>query len=809
MIDHFQQEEEKYRQLLQNNAMEKEEDNDLLSEFDLDRLKSILRKNWYWLLLLPALSLMSAYMALRYIKPLYVSTSSLKMENKQEARMQALSPFQVPSETNLVGELELIKSPLIYEEVIKALDLSVGYFADGRILEQELFNDSPFIVEHSIQNEAFFGRKLYVEHLQDNKFRLSYDWFGKETIIEHQFDKPIQNQDFFLIIKKKKDFQDIGSPLFFKLYNKATVMQYLHDNLEAVIQNPTAKIIGISFKDHNRYKAREVLRKVDSLYTLKTIETKNRENTQKMRYLEEEIQKTEAQLNEAEGALEGFIISNKTDDVESTIGDYLQKIQQLTEERLKIQAQVQMLTSVQSTINLSKGVENSALFIPEGLDGSISNLITQLNQAKQEKDALALTEYEGTLGYARAEQKVNSLKNIVNQIVERSKKYAREKLQKIEREIQQMESDFIGLPSKKTELGKIKKNYNLVEGYYSELMKQKIQLGLAGAGVVPDFEVISPADLPLIPVSPNKLGIYAGAGALGIVLSILLVLGKYILHNTISNQRELEKLAAIPILGTVPKYLRQKLQVSKLVVHQSPKSSISEAFRSIRTNLDFMFPSVREERLRYTKKVISVTSTISGEGKTFVAINLGGIVALSGLKVIIIDLDMRKPKIHQAFDSSNDTGISTVLIGRHRLEEVIQHSELKNLDYITAGPLPPNPSELILRKEFDMLVASLHDLYDVVIIDTPPVGLVTDGILIMQNADLKLFVLRANYSKKSFVKNIVRLQRNHNLKQMGLVLNSTEGKGNYGYGYGYGGYYEDVDERKWYQRLPFLQKQKA
>jgi capsular exopolysaccharide synthesis family protein len=256
------------------------------------------------------------------------------------------------------------------------------------------------------------------------------------------------------------------------------------------------------------------------------------------------------------------------------------------------------------------------------------------------------------------------------------------------------------------------------------------------------------------------------------------------------------------VLGSVPEYRRAKLKYTKLVVGQNPKSSINEALRSIRTNLDFMLPTGKGIYNQNGSVVISITSTISGEGKTFVASNLGGIIAMSDLKVVILDFDMRKPKLHIAFDAENTQGVSSILIGKKTIEDCIQPTEINNLFFISSGPTPPNPSELILREDFDMLVEDLKKKFDVIMIDTPPVGLVTDGILIMQKVDMPLYVVKANYSKRMFTKNINRLVESNNFTNLAVILNAVKKTGTgYGYGYGYGGYYEDEPKISLYQKI--------
>ena len=289
---------------------------------------------------------------------------------------------------------------------------------------------------------------------------------------------------------------------------------------------------------------------------------------------------------------------------------------------------------------------------------------------------------------------------------------------------------------------------------------------------------------------------------IGFILTLILILVRYLLYNEINALEEIGQYTNAALLGIVPKYKRD-IPVSQLLVDKNPKSVISEAFRSIRTNLQFISNDT-------DAKIVAVTSTISGEGKTFNAINLAGVMAFSGKKVVILDLDMRKPKIHLGFNVENISGISTLLIGKDKVENCITHSTLNNLDFITAGPIPPNPAELIINPRMNELITYLKTIYDIIIVDLPPVGIVSDGIPIMQIADYPLYILRANYSRKMFIIQINKLIEENNVKNLSVILNGVEmsklkygyGYGySYGYGYGYGysygyGYYDESDDPK-------------
>ena len=228
-------------------------------------------------------------------------------------------------------------------------------------------------------------------------------------------------------------------------------------------------------------------------------------------------------------------------------------------------------------------------------------------------------------------------------------------------------------------------------------MQTKNELEIAKAGTVTDFVVLLPATLPGAPIAPERFMVLSAGMVSGLLLCLLFVAVSYVVNDKISSQTELERYITAPILGTIPFYRRVRSRGSTLVVRDSPKSAISEAFRTVRTNMQFV--GAQQEQ-----RVISVTSTVGTEGKTFVATNLGNVIALSGKKVVLIDVDLRKPKVHLAFgDTNTNRGVSNVLIGEHPLKKCLVTTDIENLHYIPAGSLPPNPAELIAGTPLERL----------------------------------------------------------------------------------------------------------
>jgi capsular exopolysaccharide synthesis family protein len=306
-------------------------------------------------------------------------------------------------------------------------------------------------------------------------------------------------------------------------------------------------------------------------------------------------------------------------------------------------------------------------------------------------------------------------------------------------------------------------------------MQSKSEFEIAQAGSIPDFKILSPASLPTVPISPKKLMVAGIGGVASLVLIFLFIGILYLTNNRITNLHDLEKIHHAPILGSVP---LSKQSNGGLQIKDHPKSMVSEAIRTLRTNLDFF-------NITALQKVIAVSSTVSGEGKSFIAMNLGGVIALSNKKVVLIDLDMRKAKTELPTEGADSTkGVSTILIRRNTWQECVVRTSMENFDFIPSGPHPPNPSELLLNGEFSELIEALKKQYDFIIMDTPPVGLVTDGIMAMKRADVSVYVFRANYSKREFISNLERIININKFSNITTLLNAVPASGKtYGYGY--------------------------
>jgi capsular exopolysaccharide synthesis family protein len=334
------------------------------------------------------------------------------------------------------------------------------------------------------------------------------------------------------------------------------------------------------------------------------------------------------------------------------------------------------------------------------------------------------------------------------------------------------------LPKTEQQLFNIEREYDAVRGQFELLLEKRAEAGILQASNLPDTKVIDKAyDLGQQPVGPNRSRNIALALVLGVLIPVVVFIIRDLANNRIMSLNHVESITDIPIIGSIGHSKHQ----GNLAVFSHPESSVSESFRALRANLDFFLKPVEKEG-----QVVLVTSSIGGEGKTFNAINTASVISLGQKKTCLVGVDLRKPKIFNDFDLFNEEGVSTFLSGQSKeLTGIIQKTKYEYLDIISAGPVPPNPSELLSHPRFEALIEDLRKKYDYIIVDSPPMGLVSDSILISKLVDITLYVCRFNYSQKKLLDLVNDHVQVGKMQNVGIVLNDISQRNSYGYGYGY------------------------
>lgn len=752
-----------------------------VQSIDIEKLSAVFRKNLIWVILIFIAANLTAYLTIRYTKDLFESESEMKLDIKRDATELGIKTYIEDQNMNLVsGEIEQIKSKLFFSKVLDSLDLSVSYYSLGKVLTDEMYKRSPFNVKTLRINSNHYDQPIYFDFLDNEEFTIRLGDTG--TIVKGNLNKPVEFDGTTLSLSKTIYYtENDGNNYFFVLNSRKTLIDYLSKNIQVDPLNFNANTIRVSFRDHNALKAYDIVNKVDSLYIIYSNQQKNLANKQKIDWLNNELVQVEEKMEGYEDYFESFTLQNKSSDLNLDLKKTITAINVVDSQRYSLNKRLAELNTLidQVTAEDFTNASRPTRLFPE----SVTERIEDLYKQTRERDKLALAYNENTFAFRQKEKEVSMLKDeLFNQLSTLKKEWLAD-MAELGKRKEKLERQFAEMPDKNTQFSKNQRYYKLYEEFYLTMMQSKAEFEIAQAGSTPDFKILSPATLPVKPISPSKIMVLGIGFVAGIVLSIFFIGLVYVLNNKITSVKEVERGINLPMLGAIPAS-NHSIQ-SLFHVIDNPKSIVSEAIRTLRTNLEFFNTGEKS-------KVITITSTISGEGKSFLAMNLGGVLALSRKRVVLVDLDMRKPKSDK-YPTGNDSplGMSTILIKKNKWQECVVKTSLENFDFIPSGPHPPNPSELLLNGEFSDFLEDLRASYDYIVIDTPPVGLVTDGVMAMKRSDLSIYVFRANYSRKDFLQNLARVVTLNKLTHVSSVLNAIPLNGKY-YGYGY---YEDKTPR--------------
>jgi capsular exopolysaccharide synthesis family protein len=746
---------------------------------DFSKLRTIIRNNRLWILaIFVIINLLTYLLFIRYSPDLYESHSEIKLDIRNEATELGINRLVEDQNLNIMsGEIEIIQSKLFLARVLDSLNIDVSYYNKGEILNYEFFGNQPFTVEYTISQYGFYDIPIFVDVENPETVRLRVNQDGAP--VSGKYGEPIDLGGLTVKIHRNPNFVESGLNCFFVINSPEVLMNYLMRNLTVEPINFNANTIRISFKDHNPLKAQAVVNEIDSLYLVFSNEQKTQANRQKITWLTNELKQIEEKMSQYENYFEDFILANKTNNLDQELARTISLIHEIDSQRYQLTTRIAGINELLDNMSTGAFLVNpmQRLYFPQAINDNLD----KLSQLQAAFDRLKLSYSEVTFAFREREQEIRNLQEQLTKQLTELRDSWMARLRRLNEQKQQAEREFAQMPDRNTEFTKNQRFYKLYEEFYLMLMQSKSEFEIAQAGSIPDFKILSSASLSYQPIAPNKPMIMGIGFVLSLVFNLFFIGILYLANNKITSVHELEQLRQVPLLGIIP--ASHYSNGAALHVLSHPKSMATEAFRTLRTNLDFFNPSA-------STKTVAISSTVSGEGKSFVAMNLGGVTALSGKRVVLLDLDMRKPKHNLPSSLNNGSmGMSTILIGKNSWQECLVKTDVQNLDYIPAGPHPPNPSELLLNNEFSKLLTELREHYDVIILDTPPVGLVTDGIMAMKQADLSVYIFRANYSKKEFLHNLKRIVNINKLTNIATLLNAMPVSDKKSYGYGY--YEED------------------
>ncbi len=736
---------------------------------------------WPLFVLASVFALVSAYIYLRYTTPVYEADATIiikddKKGNEESKLMESLD--QISSKKIVENEIEVIQSRKLMEDVVRTLGLYAPVYSKGDVHDVLAYTNSPISIIAPFPDSLLFVDKIALDFANNNR----------QVILNKRYKYPI-NETVTTPFGKLKfipnqyytSSESSGKQLYFSLYSPKAVARGYLTNLKAEAASKLSSIVDLSFRDVNPKRAENILNQLISAYQQSANEEKKSLASNTLSFVNERLAIVSRDLDSIEKQVEQYKSGNLAVDISTQGQLFLQNVSANDQKLGEVNTQLAVLDKVEDFVktnaNSKSGIVPSTLGIS---DPMLSQLIDKLYTTELQYDQLKKTVGENNPTLIAMVDQIDKIKpGILSNI-----RSQRQSLPATRQNIAATNSGYNSLlqnvPQKERQLLDITREQQLKSDLYAFLLQKREESEIAAASAVSDSRVVDYAQAGSNPVSPKKNLIYIASVVFFIGLCGAFIFIKEFLTGKVLYRNEIESLTSIPVIGEIA-FDKSK---ENIVIEKGRRSFIAEEFRKLRISLSFLGID------SYHKKIL-ITSSISGEGKSFISANLAISLSLTGKKVVLVDTDLNNPTLDKILNISREDGVTEFLEGEKDPEQIIKHvKEHENLFFISAGSvLPEDPSELLSNGKVTELINYLENIFDVVIIDTSPIVLVTDGYLLTGLCDATLFVVRHKYTPKMLIKRIDENSHINPINNPGIIFNGVKMRGffknNYGYGYDY------------------------
>ena len=755
--------------------------------------------HWKWFVLGVAVALLGAFFYLRYTPNQYaVSTTILVKDESKGGLASELSAFEDlglmgGSKASLDNEMELLKSKSLAERVAKSLGLNVTLFKHGRVIKSELFKKvAPVKINFFSPDSVFYklDTSFTVKITSESTFTLK-DAEGNESK-DHNYGALIKTGygEMSITPLKVGKFED-NEEIIVNIAPMERVVEGFRSRIQIQEVSKKSSVLRLSLTDPVKPKAEEILDNLVAQYNYDAVEDKNILAKNTNEFINQRIVIINEDLSTVEKGAEQFKIVNQLTDLATEAGLAVESKSEIEKSLLDLNTQLKLAEYVSDYVNA-----NSGKLIPANLgigDAAIDGNTEKYNQLVLERNRILKGSSEINPVIVNLNGQIKNLEESIKQSLANTKASLKISLNAIKGQESRFASTISEVPKQERVFRDIQRQQQIMETIYLYLLEKREENAITMAVTQPSAKIIDLAYGSNIPVAPKGNIIYLAALLLGLLIPFGVIYVTTLLDNKVHSRLDVEAAVRAPVLGDIP----NTKSGNKIVVSDSDRSSIAESFRLLRTNINFMLTGVKQGG-----KTIFVTSTIGGEGKTFVSINLAAVLSLTDKKVLLIGADIRKPKIGEYLDLKYEKGLTHYLMDNTlKITDIIESVSEVNFDFIGSNLIPPNPSELLMNGRFEEVLAYGKQHYDYVIVDTAPVNLVTDTLLLSKLADMFIYVVRANYLDKRLLSIPKMMYEDKRLPNMAMLVNGTDLERGYGYGYGYGGYNEEVLKKSWYKTL--------
>jgi tyrosine-protein kinase Etk/Wzc len=756
---------------------------------DIKRYISLYISNWYWFAAAVFISLTIAYAINRYSEKIYTVSSTLLIKEDQFSNGNNIVGSVIPggdifkNQQNLKNEMGILRSYMLNIKVIKELeDFHVVYVGVGRrgIVENKMYKSCPFKVVYDsleLQSRMKVGIKLISDstYIIELNSGLNFEKTLKigERFTEYGFDFKIEPR---FPSSKLLGFNSSDNYSFY-FANPENLANEYRSKLSVYPIEKDASLVTLSISGSVPEQEADYLNKLMDIYIEYGREYKAKTATNTFEFIESQLRIISDSLKKAGKAMEAFRTANNFFDLSKEGSAIQTKLSKLEEEKSNFQLQYHYYSYLLEYLNTKK--INSTIISPSVVgisDQILLRLVIELAemQKEREKQGFNFESSQANLGLlnSREIEIRQSLKeNVLNNI-----ESIRISIDELDKKIIAVNEELKILPSIEMRFIQVQREFDINNTVYTYLLEKRAETGIARASIVSDNRKIDNASLySIAQIKPKNKKNLIVAIILGLSIPMVLITLIDFFNNKVIDKHDVERKTKVPVIG----FISHNEGKDEIPVVLKPGSSLAESFRAIRTSLKYF---IRENE----KPVIAISSTISAEGKTFISINLAAITAMLGKKVLLIGLDLRKPRINKVFEFASSPGMSSYLSGNCKYEEIIRQTQIKNLFYAPSGTIPPNPAELIDTDLMRVFMENAKKEFDYIIIDTPPVAIVTDTLLLSPYVDINLFIVRQRYTSCNTLEMVEQLYKQGKLKNLAIVINDINISGYYGYGMRYG-----------------------
>lgn len=731
--------------------------------------------HWKWFILsLIVVIGLSIFYVIRQVPQYNVNSMVLIIDkwSKSEGDVLTQSLGITSGAENILTEIEVMRSKTLLKKVAYDLDLYVSYEKKGRFRNTPLYRNTPITLRPDSTTDVNLLETTININISganaDNCHNLTanYTYEGQEKSITH--DNVSFPDTLYMpgvgtyIAERNKAFESFSDEIIIAIKNPKETAKTIASNLTLTQHDKNTLLINVSYTTPIPEMGCDIINRIVHYYNQESIDEKNRSANNTEAFINNRLVAIQRELSEVEQNVEKYRSERGLTDISSEAQMYLQLTGESDKARSEIEIQRSHLKYVEEFLLNPNNTFASIPSLPIN-DPVLSGAINEYNKAITEREKLLTTQTEDNQPVIKITESIKVIKTNVLQSIDSYNKRLELEENDVARQEEEIRNKIRNMPQYERELTDIMRQQRIKENLFIFLLEKREENALTQALAVGDARIIDEPAASGI-VSPKKNMIYFLAFLLGLLIPAAFIFIKRMIFPSFHDKVELERLTNIPVLAELPHNGSDNF----FVVKEKSNNATSELFRLLRNNLQFLFTSP-------DKKVVMVTSSVSKEGKTFISTNLAISFSLTKKKTLIVGLDIRRPKAAHQFGVSNRHGIVNYLSGHEKnIDNIIQPTGYENLDIIPGGPIPPNPNELLLSPALDELIAELRKRYDYIILDTAPIGLVSDSLLIDRVVDINLFVTRARYTSISHVRNANAVAHTNKLKSMYMCINDVD-----------------------------------